>query len=194
MKHQIRITAEYLPSTLNAEADWQSWNSRDPSEWKLCPKVFQYVCQRRGMPKIDLLASRLSHNYPSTLLGNSTLSVRGQMPYSRFGAISFFMHFLHFALFYKFWRKWVTAKQKPVAFHTHLAVSNLVSLSTRNVYSLSTAASKDHKLNKPTTGSSPSNWKQNITTSGVDHIRERLLKRGVSETAAQLITSTRRKS
>ena len=47
---------------------------------------------------------------------------------------------------------------------------------------------------KPTGGSSSSNCKQNITTSGVDHIREILLKKGVSKTAAQLITSTRRKS
>ena len=64
LKHQITITTEYLPSSLNMEADWQSRNSRDPSEWKLCPKVFQQVCQRRGMAKIDLFASRLSHQLP----------------------------------------------------------------------------------------------------------------------------------
>ena len=57
-----------------------------------------------------------------------------------------------------------------------MAVLNLVPPSTRNVYS------------------SPIDCKQNITTSGVDHIREKLLKKGVSETASQLITSTRRKS
>ena len=28
-------------SSLNAEADWQFRNSRDPSEWKIPPKVFQ---------------------------------------------------------------------------------------------------------------------------------------------------------
>ena len=84
--------------------------------------------------------------------------------------------------------------RKKFPCHTKLAVSNLVSPSTRNVYSLSTATSKEHKLKKPTRGSSSSNCKQNITTSGVDHIRERLLKKGVSETAAQFITSTRQKS
>ena len=88
LKHQIIITAEYLPSCLNVEADWQSRNSRDPSEWKLFPKVFQQVCQRRGMPVIDLFASRLSSQLPSILLGNLTLSVREQIPYSRFGAIN----------------------------------------------------------------------------------------------------------
>ena len=32
LKHQITITAEYLPSYLTVEADWHSQNSSDPSE------------------------------------------------------------------------------------------------------------------------------------------------------------------
>ena len=84
--------------------------------------------------------------------------------------------------------------RQTVACHTNWAVSNLVSPSTRNVYNSSTTTSKEHKLNKPIRGSSPSICKQNIRTSGVNHIRERLLKKEVSETAAQLITSTRWKS
>ena len=83
--------------------------------------------------------------------------------------------------------------RKNVACHINLAISNLVPPSTRNVYSLSTATSKEHKLKKSTRGSSSSNCKQNITASGVDHIKERLSKKGVSETATQLVTSTRRK-
>ena len=83
--------------------------------------------------------------------------------------------------------------RKNVACHTNLVVSNLVPPSTRNLYSLSTATSKEHKLNKPTRGSSSSNCKQNITTGGLDHIRETILKKGVSETSAKLITSTRQK-
>ena len=84
--------------------------------------------------------------------------------------------------------------RKNVACHTNLAVSNLVPPFTRNVYSSSIASSKERKFKKPTTRSSSSNCKQNITNRHVDHIRERLLKKGVSETASQLITSTRRKS
>ena len=64
LKHHITITTENLPSSLNVEADWQSRNSRDPSEWKLCPKVFQQVCQRRGTPKVHLFASKLFHQLP----------------------------------------------------------------------------------------------------------------------------------
>ena len=77
LKQQIKITSEYLPCSLNVEADWQSRNSNDPSEWKLCPKVFKQVCQRSGIPKSRFFCLT---NYPSTLLGNSTLLVRWQMP------------------------------------------------------------------------------------------------------------------
>ena len=60
LKHQITTTAEYLSIFLNVEAYWKTRNSRDPSEWKLYPKVFQQVCQRRGMPKTDLFGWKLS--------------------------------------------------------------------------------------------------------------------------------------
>ena len=90
--------------------------------------------------------------------------------------INSFIHFLHFAFFYKPWRKSGTTKQKKVACHTNSAVSNLVHPYTRNVYSLSTATSKEHKFKNSTRGNSSSKWKQNITTSNVDQIRERLLK------------------
>ena len=81
--------------------------------------------------------------------------------------------------------------RKNVAYHTNMAVSNLTNFSTRNVYSSFTAISKEHKLKKPTRGSSFPNCKQNITSSVVGHIKERLHKKGVLETAAQLITNTR---
>ena len=65
MKNGIsRISAEYLPSCLNVEADWQSRNTRDSSEWKLFPQIFHQICQMKGTPEIDLFASRLSHQLP----------------------------------------------------------------------------------------------------------------------------------
>ena len=50
-KHQITITAEYLPSFLNVGADWQSQNSRDPSEWTLCQKYLNKSARRGERPK-----------------------------------------------------------------------------------------------------------------------------------------------
>ena len=73
--------------------------------------------------------------------------------------------------------------RKNVACHTKMLVSNLFLFSTRNVYSSPTATSKEPRLKKPTNGSLSSNCKQNQGTSGVDHIRERLVMKGVLETA-----------
>ena len=126
-------------------------------------------------------------SYSSTLPGNPTLSVRGQTPNNRFGAINSFMYLTPFCLI-------LQTLEKLIHDQTEKIVSNLVLLSTRNVYSSSIATSEEQKLKKPKRGSPSSNWKKNITTSSVDHIMKRSLKKGVSETAAQSITSTRRKS
>ena len=88
--------------------------------------------------------------------------------------------------------------RKNVACHSKMLVSNLFLFSTRNVYSSPTATSKEPRLKKPTNGSLSSNCKQNQGTSGLDHIRDRLIMKGVSETANskldKLVTSTKRKS
>ena len=60
----IAVTAEYLPSSLNIQADWQSRNHRDSSDWKLNPKIFSQIVKIRGIPQIDLFASRLNHRLP----------------------------------------------------------------------------------------------------------------------------------
>ena len=57
----ITITGEYLPSILNKIADWESRNTKDSSDWKLCPHMFQGICQHFGFPAIVLFASRLCH-------------------------------------------------------------------------------------------------------------------------------------
>ena len=52
--------SEYFPSSMNVEADWQSRNLKDHSEWELLPQVFQTICHIKGKLEIDLFASRLS--------------------------------------------------------------------------------------------------------------------------------------
>ena len=61
---QITLTVEYIPTKLNKEADYQSRNTWDSSEWKLNPTVFNKICQILGKPQIDLFSSRLSHQLP----------------------------------------------------------------------------------------------------------------------------------
>ena len=60
----IAVTAEYLPSSLNIQADWQSRNHKDSSDWKLNPKIFSQIVKIRGIPQIDLFASQLNHQLP----------------------------------------------------------------------------------------------------------------------------------
>ena len=57
---RIMITAEYLPTHLNTQADWESRHVKDSSEWKLNLIVFKEICQTLGQPSIDLFASRLT--------------------------------------------------------------------------------------------------------------------------------------
>ena len=178
LKHQITVTAEYLPSSLNVEADWQSRNSSDPSGWKLCPKVFQVslpeernvqnrlVCIKAISPTTPVLCLETrsfqpGNRCPTADLGQSIpLCISPILPYST-----------------SLEKSELPPSRKTVACHTNLAVSDLVPPTTRNVYSSSTAASKEHKPNKPIRESSPFNCKQDITTSGVDHIRENYLVR-----------------
>ena len=61
LKKEIMITAEYLPSCLNVEADWQAKNPRGSLEWKLLPQIFHQICQIKETPEIDLFASCLSY-------------------------------------------------------------------------------------------------------------------------------------
>ena len=53
------MTAEYVPSSLNVHADWESQNAKDNSEWKLDVSVFQDIVTHMGQLTLDLLASRL---------------------------------------------------------------------------------------------------------------------------------------
>ena len=55
------VTAEYLPSSLNTQAEWQSRNHRASSDWKLTLKIFSQIVKIREIPQIDLFASQLNH-------------------------------------------------------------------------------------------------------------------------------------
>ena len=56
LKRKITITSEYLPGPMNVEADMESKQTRDSSEWKLNPTIFVKLCQIGGTPEVDLFA------------------------------------------------------------------------------------------------------------------------------------------
>lgn len=64
IQHDIWLTAEHLPGIMNIDADWESRNVNDRTEWSLCPAVFHKIIERFGTPEIDLFASRLNHKLP----------------------------------------------------------------------------------------------------------------------------------
>ena len=139
-------------------------------------KYFNKSVRGGKYPEKICLCQVCLNYYPSTLLENLNLCVKGQMIYYRFQAINYFMHFSILPYSRSLQESELQPNRKDVSCHTNLAISNLATSSTRNGYSSSTASSKEQKLKKPTRGSSSSNCKRNITISGVDHIRERLLR------------------
>lgn len=62
------LIATHLPGVENVEADHESRNFTENTEWKLNPEIFNEICYRWGIPEIDLFASRLNnqaHTYCS---------------------------------------------------------------------------------------------------------------------------------
>ena len=59
--NNINLTVEHIAGKDNIQADWESRNQKDSSEWKLDPSIFQALCQIWGFPTVDLFASRISH-------------------------------------------------------------------------------------------------------------------------------------
>ena len=53
----ITITSEYLPTSWNVQADWDSWYVQDSSEWKLNPKLFRKICRKLRQCNVDFFAS-----------------------------------------------------------------------------------------------------------------------------------------
>ena len=61
-KHGITLLPAYIPTYLNVEADFLSWDWLLP-EWHLLPQVAQAAFHLWGLPEVDLLASSCSTQY-----------------------------------------------------------------------------------------------------------------------------------
>ena len=57
----IWLTAAYIPSALNVEADTQSRLNHDNIEWELNKDAFKLICDNMFAPDIDLFATRINH-------------------------------------------------------------------------------------------------------------------------------------
>ncbi|KAJ1172815.1 hypothetical protein NDU88_004657 [Pleurodeles waltl] len=64
LARQISVSAEYIPGKVNKVADWNSRHLRDPSDWHLHPRIFQFLNHLWGPSKIDLFAFHLNTHIP----------------------------------------------------------------------------------------------------------------------------------
>ena len=60
LAREITLTAEYLPGTLNQDADQASRMFQDSSDWMLNKKIFTQVEKIFGKIEVDLFANRLN--------------------------------------------------------------------------------------------------------------------------------------
>lgn len=60
IEHGIWLSSTHIPGKANVDADSESRNFDDKTEWKLDPQAFAYCTELWGMPEIDLFASRLN--------------------------------------------------------------------------------------------------------------------------------------
>ena len=78
MPRKTAITTEYLLKVINLEADGESRNRKDISEWKLCTEVFRTICQGNETTDIELFVSRISQQLPQYISWKLDPFGRGQ--------------------------------------------------------------------------------------------------------------------
>ena len=64
LERNIHIAAMHLPGVLNTITNIESWEMLDRTDWKLNPVIFQKINNLYGPLDMDLLASKLSTQFP----------------------------------------------------------------------------------------------------------------------------------
>ena len=188
------MTAEYLPVALNKEANFQSQAVRDSSEWKLDPKVFSNNMQEMGGsrhryfcfqnfssgPNIHIMEvgsipqgkRRFSNNLgqPKRICFPPFCTNRSNLEQSAKGESDFVANYPNLAN---------TIIMVSTTVTTHSA--NTIT-STTNLKPLSTSNQRKESLDRA----------KELTTPGIDSLREILHAEGVLEGSSALITNARR--
>ena len=128
LKWRIATTAEYLPSKFNVAADWESRNRLDSSECMLSHQFFQKVCQKRGFPDMNLLASRLSHQIPTYIAWKPDPHSHAKDAFQQNWAQKFLYPFPQFCMIPKIFNKTLKEKvPKMILITPRLETTSLVS-------------------------------------------------------------------
>ena len=186
-KRKITITVEYLPASMNGEADRESRQTRDSSQWKLNPTIFMTLCQIRGTPEVDLFASRVSHQLPHYISWKIDPFSQGRDAFQISWADKFVYAFPPFVLIGRILQK-VNQDQC-------LMLIIMVSRAFNNVCKKSTVFASTQRSTERSCRKVESTRNSEFTaTSGLDNLRQNLLAEGISERASSLITNNRRTS
>ena len=86
LNKDIFLKAQHIPGVSNTVADAESQTLRDRSDLRLCPCIFQAICEAFGSPEVDLFASRLTHQVPRFFSWKPDPLAEAWMPFNRTGA------------------------------------------------------------------------------------------------------------
>ena len=66
-ERNIWLSASHIPGVHNVVADTESRQFNDNKEWQPDYRLFAKICQKWGMPTVDLFASRINHQVPCSV-------------------------------------------------------------------------------------------------------------------------------
>ena len=194
LSRQITSTAEYLPSSLNVIADWESRNHVDPKRLDARSTSVCETSGSEGLPEMDLFASRLNHQLEKYMswrpdpnsVGTDALQHRWDNLYC--------YAFPPFCLVAKILKK--VAQEGAVlllvtpTWQTQPWYSTLLSMSIQNPILL---PMRFQVLTNPQGQTHPLVKQKQLRASGMDCFRQSLASEGLSEQAADLIANCRRR-
>ena len=64
-KRDIWLSVAHIPGVENVDADHESRQFTENTEWELNPEIFEMICDKWGSPDVDLFASRLNNKVES---------------------------------------------------------------------------------------------------------------------------------
>ena len=64
-KRDIWLSVAHIPGVENVDADHESRQFTENTEWELNPEIFEMICDKWGSPDVDLFASRLNKKVES---------------------------------------------------------------------------------------------------------------------------------
>ena len=194
MKRKVTITAKYLPGSMNVEADRESRQTIDSSEWKVKSTIFMKLCQIRGRRDINLFSSGVSPQLPQHISRKIDPFSQVRDAFHTSWAHKFVYAFSPFTFIGRVLRK---ENQDQCNAHNDPSIASptIVSRASKNVYKTpTTSTSTQRSTERSCRKVEPIRNAEFVASSGLGNLRQNLLAEGISERVSNLITNNRRTS